>query len=158
MDLHQETDLLRKVPMFSKLEPSKLKLLAFTSQSLTFEDGELIFSAGDPADAAYVIMEGEVDIMADSAAGEVVAGTLKRNEIFGELAVLNNAPRATALRARGNLVAMRITDEMFLKLLAENPEVALDVMRQLSIKLTRTHHLYEEMRREVEHLASSATR
>lgn len=155
MDLHQETDLLRKVPMFSKLEPSKLKLLAFTSQSLSFEDGEEIFKAGDPADSAYVIMKGEVNIIVETDSGERVAGILKTNELFGELAVLTNAPRSTALRARGDLVAMRITDEMFLKLLAENPEVALDVMRQLSIKLTRTHHQYEALRRQLERLGHS---
>ena len=155
MDLHQETDLLRKVPMFSKLDPSKLKLLAFTSQSLSFEDGEEIFKAGDPADSAYVIMKGEVDIIVETDAGEMVAGVLKTNELFGELAVLTNSPRSTALRARGELVAMRITDEMFLKLLAENSEVALDVMRQLSMKLTRTHHQYEELRREYERISGS---
>ena len=144
--------MLRRVPIFARMDPSKLKLLAFTSQSLTFDDGEIIFRAGDPADSAYVIMEGEVDIIVDTDAGEAVAGTLKTNELFGELAVLTNAPRSTALRARGDLVAMKITDEMFLKLLVENPEVALDVMRQLSMKLTRTHHLYEEACRELERL------
>lgn len=152
MDLHQETDLLRKVPMLSKLDSSKIKLLAFTSQSLTFEDKEIIFNAGDRADCAYVIMDGEVDIIAETDGGEVVAGTLKKNELFGELGVFTNAPRSAALRARGKLVAMRITDELFLKLLAENPEVALDVMRQLSMKLTRRHHQYEELRREYDRL------
>ena len=47
-------------------------------------------------------------------------------------------------------MAMRISDEMFLRLLAENSEVALDVMRQLSRKLARTHRQYEELRRELQ--------
>jgi CRP-like cAMP-binding protein len=75
---------------------------------------------------------------------------LRDNELFGELAVLTNAPRSATLRAKGHLVAMRIADEMFLRLLAENSEVALDVMRQLSIKLARTHRQYEELRRELQ--------
>ena len=155
MDLQQETDLLRKVPMFSKLEPAKLKLLAFTSQSLSFDDGEEIFHVGEPVDSAYVIMQGEVDVISDTESGEVVATTLHRNELFGELAVLTNAPRSASLRARNGLVAMRISDEMFLRLLAENPDVALDVMRQLSVKLTRTHQNYEVLRRELERLGHS---
>ena len=151
---HLEDSVL-KVPMFSKLEPSKLKLLAFTSQSLSFDEGEEIFHVGEPADSAYVIMAGDVDIISESESGEVVAATLHKNELFGELAVLTNSPRSASLRARNGLVAMRITDEMFLKLLAENPEVALDVMRQLSVKLTRTHTKYEVLRRELERLGHS---
>ena len=152
MNLNQETDLLRKVPLFEKLEPSRLKLLAFTSQSLTFEDGEVIFNAGEEADCAYVLMKGEVDIIVDTEAGQKVAGTLKQNELFGELALINNSPRSSGLRARGEVVALRIADEMFLKLVGENPSVALSVMRQLSMKLARTHGLYEEVRRELERL------
>ena len=43
MDLLQEAELLRKVPMFSRLGPAKLKLLAFTSENLSFDDGEVLF-------------------------------------------------------------------------------------------------------------------
>ena len=147
MDLQQEADLLRKVPMFAKLEPSRLKLLAFTSEALTFEDGEILCHQGDQADAAYVIMQGEVEILMDTDAGPLPVASLGQNELFGELAVLTNAPRVATLRAKSGLRALRITDEMFLKFLAENSEVALDVMRQLSHKIAQTHKRYEEMRR-----------
>ena len=80
---------------------------------------------------------------------EVVLG---RNALFGELAVLTNAPRSAAIRAKDALVALRITDEMFLKLLAENPEVALDVMRQLSDKLVRSHEQFIEMQKRLQAL------
>ena len=146
MDIQKEADLLRKVPMFSKLEPSKLKLLAFTSQSLAFDNAEVLFRAGESADAAYVIVEGEVEIVSETESGEFVAGVLGKNELVGELGVLTNSPRSATIRARGPAVALRISDEMFLRLLAENPEVALDVMRQLSDKLVKTHRRYEELR------------
>ena len=145
MDLKTEAEMLRRVPMFSKLEPSKLKLLAFTSQSLAFDDGEVLFKAGDAADSAYVIMEGTVEIVAETEAGDVVEGRLGKNQLFGELAVLTGEPRSATIRASGGLVALRITEEMFLKLLAENPEVALDVMRQLSNKLVASHRQFVEI-------------
>lgn len=145
MDLLQEAELLRRVPMFARLDPARLKLLAFTSESLRYEDGEVLFAAGDPADCAYVIMEGEVEVMADTDVGEVVAVTLHKNELFGEMAVLSNAPRSATLRAKGNLVALRITNEAFIKLLTDNPDVALDVLRQLSDKLARSHKQFEEL-------------
>lgn len=145
MGLLKETEILRKVPMFAKLEPSKLKLLAFTSELVTFDDGEVLFHEGDPADCAYVIMSGEIEILAKTDAGEVVVGTLSEHQLFGELAVLTNEPRTATLRAKGRLETLRITDEMFLKLVTENPEVALDVMRQLSEKLARTHRQVEAL-------------
>ncbi len=149
LNLHEQAELLRRVPMFAKLEPSKLKLLAFTSESLTFEDGEVLFHRGDSADCAYVIMEGAVDVLSDTDDGIVVATTLHANELFGELGVIANEARSATLRARGTLQALRISDEMFLKLLADNSDVALDVMRQLSLKLTRSHRQYEEAQREL---------
>ncbi len=145
MDLLQEAELLRKVPMFSRLEPAKLKLLAFTSESLSFDDGEVLFSVGEPADCAYVIMDGEVEVMADTEAGEIVAVTLSKNELFGEMAVLSHAPRSATLRAKGALMALRISEEAFIKLLTDNPDVSLDVMRQLSDKLARALRQFENL-------------
>ena len=145
MDLLQEAELLRKVPMFSRLEPAKLKLLAFTSESLSFDDGEMLFSVGEPADCAYVIMDGEVEVMADTEAGEIVAVTLSKNELFGEMAVLSHAPRSATLRAKGSLMALRISEEAFIKLLTDNPDVSLDVMRQLTDKLARALRQFENL-------------
>lgn len=145
MDLLQEAELLRKVPMFSRLEPAKLKLLAFTSESLSFDDGEILFGVGDPADCAYVIMDGEADVLADTDSGEVVAVTLKTNQLVGEMAVLSHGSRSATIRARGQLTALRISGEAFIKLLTDNPDVSLDVMRQLSEKLAHSHRQFEEM-------------
>lgn len=152
MDIQKEAESLRNVPMFTKLDPSKLKLLAFTSQLLQFDDGEILFRMGDRADCAYVIISGEVEIMAETDSGEFVAGILGKNELVGEMAILTNSPRSATIRARGGVVALRIAEDMFLKLLAENSEVALDVMRQLSRKLARSHHQFEELRGRLEKL------
>ncbi len=143
MDLAEETDLLRKIPMFAKMETSKLKLLAFASEMVFFEDGDIVFNSGDTADYAYVIMEGAVDVITETDKGPVVSVTLSQNQLVGELGVLNNTPRIATLIANGNLRAMKITAEMFFRILRENSEVALDVIRMLSDKLTRTHEQVE---------------
>ena len=145
MELLKEAETLSKVPLFAKLESSKLKLLAFTSQLMTYENGEVLFNEGDQADAAFVIMDGEVEILAETQTGAVVVGTLGKDQLFGELALLNSAPRSATLRAKGQLRALRIADDMFLKLVTENPGVALEVMRQLSDKLARSHKQVEAL-------------
>ena len=152
MDIKTQAEMLHKVPMFSKLELPKLKLIAFTSELCTYEGGEVLFEAGDAADSAYVIMEGAAEVVVETESGPVVEVVLGRNALFGELAVLTNAPRSATIRAKDALVALRITDEMFLKLLGENPEVSLDVMRQLSEKIVRSHEQFVELQRRLQAL------
>lgn len=149
MDLAEETDLLRKIPMFAKMDTSRLKLLAFASELVNFEDGDIVFNYGDSADFAYVIMDGAVDIITETDAGPVVTVTLSQNQLIGELGLLNNTPRIATLVANGNLKAMKITGDMFFRLLRENSEVALDVIRMLSDKLTKSHHLVEALQRQL---------
>lgn len=155
MDIQKEAECLCNVPMFAKLDPSKLKLLAFTSQLLDFDDGEVLFRFGDRADCAYVIIGGEVEILSETDAGVFVAGVLGKNELVGEMAILTNSPRSATIRARGEVVALRIAEDVFLNLLAENSEVALDVMRQLSQKLARSHHQFEELQRKLQRLEAN---
>ena len=150
MDLLKEADLLRRVPMFAKLEPARLKLLAFTSEYLAYDDGETVFRKGDPGDCAYVIIDGEVQIVSETERGDLVVATLGRNALFGELALLTNVARTATIRARGSLEVLRIGDDTFLKLLAENADVALDVLRQLSEKLVKAHQQYEDLQSRVQ--------
>jgi CRP-like cAMP-binding protein len=149
LDLAEETDLLRKIPMFAKMETSRLKLLAFASEIVSFQDGEVVFNSGDSADFAYVIMHGAVDIITETDSGPVVTDTLRQNQLIGELGLLNNTPRIAKLVANGNLEAMKITAEMFFRILRENSEVALDVIRMLSNKLTRSHSQVETLQKQV---------
>jgi CRP/FNR family cyclic AMP-dependent transcriptional regulator len=150
LDLVEETELLRKIPMFAKLTASKLKLLAFTSESVVYDDNEVIFYTGDLADSAYVIMDGKVDVLTETDTGPVVAITLEQNQLFGEMALLNNVPRNSTLKASGKLRVMRISGETFLRLLCENSELALDVMRQLSDKLAKSHFHVKELQQQLQ--------
>jgi len=147
LDLAEETDLLRKIPMFAKMETSRLKLLAFASEIVSFQHGDIVFNSGDSADYAYVIMDGAVDIITETDSGPVVTDTLRQNQLIGELGLLNNTPRIATLIANGNLQAMKITAEMFFRILRENSEVALDVIRMLSDKLTRSHIQVETLQK-----------
>ena len=149
MDLAEETDLLRKIPMFAKMETSKLKLLAFASEIVSFQDGDIVFNSGDSADFAYVIMQGAVDIITETDSGPIVTLTLRQNQLIGELGLLNNTPRIATLVASGDLRAMKITAEMFFRILRENSEVALDVIRMLSNKLTMTNDKLEALQKQV---------
>ena len=156
LDVYQEAEQLRKVPMFSKLEASKLKLLAFTSEAVEFHDQDILFTVNDPSDSAYVIMSGEVEILVDTEDGMVPVVTRGKNELIGEMAVLTNSPRSATLRAKGLVKTLRISDDAFLKMLSESPDVALDVMRQLSKKLAESHQQVENLQIRLQQYDSDA--
>ena len=63
MSINEEVNLLRKIPLFAKIDPAKLKLLAFASERLTFAPDQALFEQGDTGDAAYIVIDGEADGM-----------------------------------------------------------------------------------------------
>ncbi len=141
MDVTQEAELLQNVPLFSSLSASERKLLAFTSQLQCFAPGDILMRQGEPADCAYVILEGEAEVLGTTSTGEFVVATLGRNAMPGEIGVFTDAPRTATVRAKGNVRALRISPEVFLQLASGRPDRALHVMRQLST------HIANDLRR-----------
>ncbi len=138
MSLNEEVELLRNIPLFAKLEPSKLKLLAFTSERLTFQPGQVLFRQGDMGDAAYVLMDGEADIIVDTPQGPLTVAHLKRNDFVGEIAILCDVPRTATVQASTSLVTLRIAKELFFRLVTEFPQMAVEIMRVLAQRVERT--------------------
>ena len=138
MDFGDTVNVLRGIPMFAKLEPSKLKLIAFASAHLTFDHGEALFYEGDPSDGVYLIDEGQVVICVDNDGTEIKVATLSSRELFGEMAILRNEPRSATIRAEGPVKVLRIDGEMFLRVVTEYPQTALEVMRILSEKIAKS--------------------
>jgi CRP/FNR family transcriptional regulator, cyclic AMP receptor protein len=140
MSLKQEFELLRRVPYFAEIEPAKLKLLAFMSERVAFDAGMRLFRQGDPGDAAYVIIDGEAEVVAETPAGQLVLATLGANEIVGEMAILGNVPRSATVRAKNRLVTLRISKEPFMRMVREFPSMAVSIMQELSERLASTNN------------------
>ncbi len=138
MSLEEDVELLRKIPLFAKIEPSKLKLLAFTSQRLTFNAGDSLFKQGDAGDALYVIMEGDADVLVDTPGGQITVATMGTNDFVGDIAVLCDVPRTATVTATSELVTMRITKDLFFQLVCQFPQIAIEIMRELAHRLDVT--------------------
>ena len=141
MDVTQEAELLQNVPLFSGLSAAERKLLAFTSELHCFAPGDALMRQGESADCAYVILEGEAEVLGTTSSGEFVVATLGRNAMPGEIGVFTDAPRTATVRAKSEVRALRISPEVFLKLASGRPDRALHVMRQLST------HIANDLRR-----------
>jgi CRP/FNR family transcriptional regulator, cyclic AMP receptor protein len=138
VSLQEEVELLRNIPLFAKLEPSKLKLLAFTSERLSFDAGHPLFRQGEPGDAAYIIIDGEAAVEFDSPTGPLRVATLGRNDFVGEIAILCDVPRTATVIAVSNLVTLRISKDLFFRLITEFPQMAVEIMRELAHRLELT--------------------
>jgi len=140
VSLVQEYELLRRVPFFAEIEPAKLKLLAFMSERVGFDDGKLLCRQGDPADAAYLIIEGAVEIVLEGPSGPVTVATIGANEIVAEMAILCDVPRNATVRAKGRVVALRISKDPFMRMVREFPTMAVSIMRELAQRLDSTNN------------------
>jgi len=138
MTLQQEVQLLRQVPLFAKIDPARLKLLAFTSDRLVFAKDDILFRQGEAGDAAYLILSGAAEVSIDTPGGPFVVATIDEHEIVGEIAILCDVPRTATVRAKSELVALRIAKERFFTLIDEFPEMAVEMMRELARRLEVT--------------------
>lgn len=136
--LTDEVELLRQVPIFARIKPTKLKLLAFASERRKYQAGQDVCRQGEAGDAAYVVLSGTADIMVTSAAGEMKVAEVGIHSIVGEIAVLCGGVRTASVRATSPVEVLRITKEHFLELVSEFPEVALEIMRTLAERLAHT--------------------
>ncbi|MFI4903266.1 MAG: hypothetical protein ACHP91_07615, partial [Burkholderiales bacterium] len=83
MTVFQEAEMLHQVPFFAKVDMAKLKLLAFTSRAVRFAPGEPLMVKHEPSDAAYVILEGEVEVMGETTADERIRPDHRDHELAG---------------------------------------------------------------------------
>lgn len=124
--------------MFAGMAPAKLKLLAYTSDRLSYRAGETLFRQGEDGDAAFVILVGTADVLVETDKGEVKVAELSENSVVGEIAILCDVARTATVRALTPLEVLRISKENFLKLLVDFPDMTIEVVRVLASRLAQT--------------------
>lgn len=152
MSLNEEVDLLRQIPMFQKVEQSKLKLLAFTSERLVFQPDEVVCEQGEPGDSMYVIVDGDADVIVNLPAGPLTVAQLHKNSFFGEIAILCDIPRTATVKATSKLTTLRITTDLFYRLVSEFPQMTIEIMREIAARLDRTTQDLQSTQKELAEL------
>lgn len=138
MSLSEEVELLRNIPLFANIEPSKLKLLAFTSERIAYSKDQVLCKQGEIGDAAYIIIDGEAEILVDTPAGPMAVATVGRNDIVGEIAILCDVPRTATVKAKTKLETLVISKDLFFRLIMEFPQIGIEIMRELASRLEAT--------------------
>lgn len=115
----------------AQVSPLDLELFRRVGGGEAHGPGEVIFAAGDPADELYVVGEGAVELSHDG----TVVETAGPGTPFGEMGLIDDAPRALDARARGRAVVAPISAERFTWLVEQQPEFALSLLRLLAHRL-----------------------
>ena len=100
--------------------------------------GEVIFKEGDEADQLFAIKSGEIAIQL----GNRTLAELSANSIFGEMALIDDAPRSATAVAKTDVELVPISEKQFLFLVSQTPFFALKVMRVLARRLRATNKTF----------------
>jgi CRP-like cAMP-binding protein len=96
-----------------------------------FKAGDVIFRQGDPAQELFIVQSGEVEIRL----GNRVLETLPQYSIFGEMALIDSAPRSATAIAASDAKLVPVSEKQFLFLISNTPYFALNVMRVMARRL-----------------------
>ncbi len=146
MSLEEEAKLLKNIGLFAHLDPSKLKLLAFTSQWLKFQPGEELCRQGQRGDSAYIITEGTAEVLVDSDTGPLLVATRGKNEVIGEMSILCDTPRTATVRARDTVSTLHISKDVFMQLVKGSPDIAVQIIRTLASRLDESTNKLKDAR------------
>ena len=113
--------------------------------STGYSAGDIIFAQGDLGTDMFIIQEGEVDIIKHIANESHHLSHLERGDFFGEMALLENAPRTADAIAKTDVKVLVINGSRFDEMLRRNPEIAVRIIRKYSKRLREANSLLERL-------------
>ncbi len=138
MTIDDEIAFLERVPILRRLGDGALRSLAIAAETYSVQAGEVLFTAGEAADGAYVIQQGSVNLKPETGS-EVVAGP---GTLLGESALLAETRRPATATAREACMLLRVPRSTFLKILDSYPDAA---QRLRELIASRTDQWAREM-------------
>jgi len=143
-ELVEREEQLARVPFFQGLTREALALIAQVTTEEAHALGTRIFQYGDPGDKLFILLEGKVRISREvSGMGEEALAVLGSGEVFGEMSLLDDAPRSADARVHERCRLLVIAKDAFDDLLFLHKDLAYEVLwncvRLLSARLRETN-------------------
>jgi CRP-like cAMP-binding protein len=125
-------NVLRALPLFSNLSTRHLRQVAKLAQSVEFTPGDFVVHVGEPGDAFFLIVSGKAKVI-----GRPRARNLGPGDFFGEMGLIDGEPRSATVVATTELHAMKLARRPFMKLLEQEPRVAIKLLAELAARVRR---------------------
>ncbi len=126
---HEE--FLARVPIFAHCTAEEIKAISGVAQEGYFQPGQIIVTQGTPGQAFYLILSGRVEILRDG----VSLGAFGPGDFFGEMSLLDQAPRSATIRALDHTSCLMLSSWDFKTLLENHPSIAIKLLEVLSRRL-----------------------
>ena len=130
MRLHKDAkvELLKKVPLFSKLSQKELDDVAHIADEIDLPAGKEMATEGDRGREFFVLLKGEADV---TKGGQKI-NTMKEGDFFGEIALVTKMPRTASVTATSDVDVLVITEQAFDNLLKKSPQIGRGVAEALA--------------------------
>jgi CRP-like cAMP-binding protein len=125
-------EVLATLPLFSRVPKRQLRKIADLASFALYAPGDIVIQAGEPGNAFFVILSGTARVV-----GRARARTLRTGDYFGEMALIDGEPRSATITAASELQAMRLPRRPFLKVLENEPGIAIAMMVELAGRVRR---------------------
>lgn len=134
---HEENKaFLRRVPLFSSLTEMQLDTVAAGSARRSYPKGRTIVAEGEASQSMYILLAGRAKVQrSDSEGKEVILAVIGSGEFFGEMSLIDDAPRSASVITLEPCEFMAITKDAFKAVLMQSPETSMAVMRGLVRRL-----------------------
>ena len=137
-----DVKLLEEVPLFKLLDSDERVQLAAVLEETQIANGETLFKIGDPGDSLYIVRSGLVEMFVKDHTGEkILLTTAGPGDLFGELSLLDNGPRAATAVALEDTELLVLDRGDLLLFLRRKPDAALDLMTVMGQRLRRSDEL-----------------
>jgi len=122
----------------------------FKDYIVKLRGGDLVFKEGDPGTEMYIIQSGSVEIFSEAPRGRVSIAVMEKGDFFGEMALLDGVPHMAAAQALEDVELIEINSTLFDRMIKANAEIAVRMLRKLSIRLRETNHKHEALLASIE--------
>lgn len=137
-DVQKSMEILRSVPIFSEIEEGELIKIVRVGVRKKYKKGSIILLEEEAGAALFVIVSGKVKIVrTDDDGREVILSILGENDFFGEMAILDGLARSASVVAITKTDLFMIHRRDFLKLLTDFPNVAVSLLKELTMRLRK---------------------
>jgi cation transporter-like permease len=136
------TQVLSSIPAFAALAPDDLSALVERLDEARFEPGAIIVNEGEVESASlYIIEDGSVEITRGGGKSRVELATLGPGQYFGELALIDGAPRSASVTATSPVHVLILHRQEFVDFIHRDPDAAMRIMAELAQRLRHTNEL-----------------
>lgn len=131
-------ELMRRLPLFDGFSDVDLMRLATTVREQRLEAGEVLFFQGEEGSECFVILSGEMEVLAHPGRVEMRLEVRAAGQLIGEMALIDPSPRSATVRALSGSRLAVLNEQHFTTLMRSNPELTFDLLRSGTARLRRT--------------------